>query len=58
MLRLLTIMVGLLCTGCDSNLQKKRKMSLSGADKADLLVFAQEARPGFLAKRGWPEPLK
>ncbi len=46
------------CAGCDSNLQKKRKMSLSGADKADLLAFVQEARPGFLAKRGRPDPLK
>jgi len=31
-------------------------MSLSGADKADLLAFVQEARPGFLAKRGRPDP--
>ncbi len=46
------------CAGCDSNLQKKRKMSLSGADKADLLAFVQEARPGLLAKRGRPDSLK
>jgi hypothetical protein len=46
------------CIGCDSNLQKKRKMSLLGADKVELLAFVQEARPGFLAKRSRPDPLK